>query len=264
MMMKKTSLYISIVAVLALTLNNSCKKALKNVDDYLPKVSIVSAEIQADGSVLVTGNIDSRGYAEVEYAGFSCNTHSEPKMLERQVIADVNGSTFTAIYKGFDVDSTYYFRSWATNKYGYRYGTEVPLNQIIAPAVTPACTLPMNTLNLGTGGGTYTYYYVDAPVNNWQTWDFQASPSSGPTINFSFGSAVTTGIYTTEISTSPGAGKVSVYFYLGGSGYSLNDGSKVYVNTIGKDTVDITICNAPWQYNATTTFSMNTRLTSPF
>ncbi len=262
--MKKHTILIYILIILSAFIANSCKKALKNMDDYYPKVSIVSAEIQTNGSVLVTGKIDSEGNAPIEYIGFSCNTKPNPILTDRQIISQINGNTFTAIYTGLDVDSVYYFRTWAANSYGYKYGSETSLGSIIAPPVTPACTLPISYLNNGSGNGSTSYYYVSVPTSSWQFWEFSASPQSGNALNFKFGSAITTGIYTTENDYSPQSGNVFVSFQFGWLGsFSLESGSKVYVNTIGQDTFDITICNAPWKYNANTTFTLNTRFTCP-
>lgn len=261
--MKKQILYYNTIVILCLLLNNSCKKALKNIDDYLPKVSIVSAVVQQDGSVLLTGQIDSKGHANVEYAGFSCNSIPSPKLLDRQVIADVDGSTFTARLSNFDIDSTYYFRAWATNKYGYKFGNELSLSNITPPLVTPACTLNKNYLNYGAGGGSTSYYSVSAPSQSLDTWDITASSGSYP-LHLSFGSPVNTGIYTT-VAGGAYQGTVQVYFSYGMLGsFSLNDGSKVYVNRInGGDTLDITICNAPWSYSSST-FTLNTRFRTPY
>ncbi|MES2515312.1 MAG: hypothetical protein V4580_14260 [Bacteroidota bacterium] len=260
----KKYFFIWYIGALGLFLYSSCRKALKNVDDYLPKVHIVSAVIQNDGSVLVTGEIDSPGYSTVEYAGFCCNTVSQPDILNRQAIADVNGSTFTAVYQNFDVDSVYYFRAWATNDQGYAYGTELSLNQIIAPPVTPACSLVINKLDNGTGNATPYYAWVSAPVYSSQFWQFSALPQGQNTLYFKFGSQVTTGIYTTDDDHDPAAGHVFVEFNVGGSYRYLEPGTQVYVNTIGTDTFDITICNAPWKVGTSTTFSLNTRFQCPY
>ncbi|MBK8369607.1 MAG: hypothetical protein IPL10_20115 [Bacteroidetes bacterium] len=262
--MKKNTIIHYILIILIAAVVSSCKKALKNMDDYYPKVSIVSAEIQTDGSVLVTGKIDSEGDAPIERLGFCCNTKPNPTLTNRQIISEINGSTFTAIYTGLDEDSVYYFRTWATNSYGYKYGTETSIENIVAAPVIPACTLPISYLDNGTGNGSTSYYYVSVPTNSWQLWEFSASPQFGNALNFKFGSAIKTGVYTTENSSSPQSGRVLVSFQFGWLGpVSLESGSKVYVNAIGKDTFDITICNAPWKYNTTNTFTLNTRFTCP-
>lgn len=261
--MKKYTLIFNLTVILFLIISNSCRKAKKNIDDYFPKVNIVSAEIQQDGSVLLTGQIESKGVAEIEYAGFSCNSTPSPKLLDRQVIAEMNGSVFTATISNFDIDSTYYFRVWATNDYGYKFGNEISLSNITPPLVTPSCTLNKNYLNYGAGSGSTSYYSVSAPSQSSSTWDITANSGSYP-LHLAFGSPVNTGIYTT-VSGGAYQGTVQVYFTYGWLGsFSLNDGSKVYVNRInGGDTLDITICNAPWTYSSST-FTLNTRFRTPF
>lgn len=261
----KTILFAALV-IISVILSGSCHKAKKNMDDYFPKVRTVSAVIQSDGSVLVTGSIDSKGAADVEYAGFSCSTSPSPKLLDRQAIANIDGNSFKAVYKGFDTDSTYYFISWATNKYGYKYGTVISLSHIIAPAVTPTCTLAINTINYGNGNGTIGCGTSNAPVNSFlQEWTFTAYTAAGYQVYYTFGSPVTTGIYTTTASTEPPPGYVHVAFNLGNM-YSLDYGTQVYVNTVAQDTADITICNAPWVFYPANTNNiryMNTRIKVP-
>ncbi|MGZ3884665.1 MAG: hypothetical protein ACXVPQ_10955 [Bacteroidia bacterium] len=251
------------ILVLTLVLTNSCRKALKHVDDYYPKVSSLSAVIQSDGSVLVTGQIDSEGAAKLDYAGFCCNSTPQPGMLDRQVICDVSGGKFSAVFNSFDFDSTYYFRSWAVNKYGYKYGTILSISHIIAPAITPPCSLTLNSLDMGTGFGTTTYAYVSAVSNTFGTWDITAQPASGSALSFAFGSAVTTGMYTTDTNPTPSAGHVNISFSTGFNFYALNSGTPVYVNKLGTDTFDITICSAPWQFSSSVTCNLKTHFRSP-
>lgn len=244
--------------------SGSCRKALPDVNDYFPEVRTVSATVQMDGTVLVEGEIISEGEAPVEYLGFCCGTMPQPELLNRQLISSsISGTRFTAVYSGFSVDSTYYFRSWATNDYGYVYGSVVSLDSIIATPVAPPCTLTMNTVNIGGANPTHTYYQVTQPVEYMGEWDFDAETGSGPSVHFKFGSGITTGIYTTTINTNPGSGEVYVTFVDGLIYGGLNSGTSVYVNTIGPGTYDISICNAPWVYNSST-FYFKTRLTVPY
>ena len=263
--MKNKSLLIKLNLVLLLLfslLNNSCRKSLKNLNDYLPKINISSTEIQEDGSLLITGTIESKGYSDVEYAGFCYNTSPKPNILDNQIIAEINGNTFTAIYKsGFDENLTYYFRPWAGNAEGYDYGADISLSNIIAPTVTPSCVLANNILEDGGSSGTRYYYSVDAPYLS-QYWMFVARPQSGGNLSFVFGSAITTGIYTIENNNNPAPGNVNVTINVG-SWKALESGSKVYVNKIAKDTFNISICDAPWKFSATTTLTLSTRFKCP-
>lgn len=258
--MKKGVYYLLVISVLIVV--NSCRKALKDVNDYVPEIKTVSATIQTDGTLLLLGEIVSEGDAAIEYTGFCYATSTNPNMVSNQIMVTTNGTNFSATFpcSYFDIDSVYYFRSWATNRYGYSYGNTISLDSIVATAVTPPCSNVMNTVNIGGGQPTATYSSIGTPVNNIGYWEFQAQTGSGPILNISFGSALTTRIYTTTTSTSPGSGEMNIYFYDGWISGTLSDGSSVYVNTIGTGTYDISICNAPWLNNSTTNY-FNTRLT---
>src|SRR5665213_1062166 len=208
--MKKGFYYLCVISVLLVT--GSCKKALPDVNDYFPKIKTVSATIQTNGSVLLQGEIASEGASPIEYIGFCFATNNAPNMASNQIIVTtVSNSKFSATYPGsdFNIDSVYYFRSWATNHYGYVYGNTLSLDSIVAGHVTAPCTNTMNTVNEGGGQPTATYSTIGTPVNNIGYWEFTAQTYSGPSVNFSFGSILTTGIYTTTINTSPGSGAVS-------------------------------------------------------
>lgn len=256
--MKKRFYCIFVIFIFLFT--SSCRKALKDANDYLPKLKTVSATIQTDGTVLLQGEIVSEGAAAIKYIGFCCANSKNPNMAARQIIVTANDTKFSAIYSGFDVDSVYYFRTWATNHYGYAYGNDVSLDSIIAMNVTPPCINIMNTVSEGGGQPTASYTNISTPANYMNEWEFTAQTSSGPIVNFTFGSIITTGIYTTTNNTSPGYGEVNISFFGGFISGTLSNGSSVYVNFIGSGVYDISICSAPWQYNSST-FYFNTRLT---
>ncbi|HEU4716665.1 MAG TPA: hypothetical protein VFU15_02485 [Bacteroidia bacterium] len=240
----------------------SCRKALKDVNDYFPKVKTVSATVQANGSVMISGEIESDGADPIQYLGFCCGTHPDPRITDNQVIVQRDGNSFSAVLSGFSADSVYYFRSWAANSYGYAYGNVISLDSIAAVPVTPPCSLTMNTVDIGGSTGTHTYSSVSTPTSYMGIWQFTGNTATGPTVDFSFGSAIATGIYTTTLNTSPAAGQVYVDFTDGFIGGALNSGSSVYVNTVSPGVYDITICSAPWQYNSST-FYFKTHLTAP-
>ncbi len=244
----------------------SCQKALDDVNDYFPKVKTLSARVQADGTVLVEGTIESEGAAVLEYIGFCCSAKKEPEMLDYQIMADsLSNGKFTVIYNGnFHPDSVYYFRAWATNSFGYVYGNSLSVTNIIATPVTPPCTLPLNTYNIGTGASTFTNIGAVSQNPVSLAWEMKAT-GNGPAINFIFGSVVTTGVFTTVNHNSPSLGEVQVSFNIGFSYYSLKAGSKVYVKRIASGVFEMAICNAPWVYNTNPngTFYFNGRLKSP-
>lgn len=249
--------------ILVLLAAPSCHKALPEVEQYFPELKTVTATVQTDGTVLVRGEVVSEGNASVEYLGFCCGTMSNPELLNRQLIStDFDGTYFTAVYSGFSVDSTYYFRSWGTNDYGWVYGNVISLDSIIAIPVSAPCTLTMNSVNIGGSTPTETYYDVSQPTVYMGVWEFDATANS-ITTHFKFGSTITTGIYTTTTSTNPGSGQVYVQFTNGSIGGVLNSGSNVYVNTISSGVYEVAICSSPWLYNSTT-LNFKTKLTVPY
>jgi hypothetical protein len=261
--MKK--LVLGLIAVCVLILSGSCRKALKDVNDYFPKVKTVSAIVQTDGSVKVIAELESIGEAKnsvMDQVGFCVSTSSDPKMLDKQLIAVLDGTHFTGSYpvNGFSVDSVYYFRSWAANNYGYTYGNIIKVDSIISKPVTAPCTLTMNTVNIGGGNPNYSYYTISAP-DSYNS--FTAATYSGPTVNFKFGSALTTGIFHTTTDTSPYPDQVYVDFYGSFISGALSTGTDVYVNKLSASSYEVSICDAPWDYNSST-FYFNTRFVTPY
>lgn len=251
--MKKNT--INILLFILLLLNTSCRKALKDVNDYFPKIILVSATVQADGSVLLTTDVESKGGSEIEYLGFCYSSiHSSPIMLDNQ-ISLAAGSTFSTAIPGLSADSVYYFRAWAANSFGYSYSNVLSLDSIIAPVVTPPCTLVANKVDVG-DGFQRSITSVSVPTSSSGTISFIATASTS--LNFIFGSTITTGIYTTTGTPAPSSGEV----YVGLSGTALSNGSKVYVNTISPGVYDMTICNAPWSSNGTN-FVLNSNCIVP-
>jgi hypothetical protein len=250
-----------IFSLFIIILIGSCQKALKDVNDYFPKVKTVSATVQADGTVLVEGVIESEGASALQYVGFCCSTKKEPEMLDYQMMGDsLSAGMFSVVYDGnFQPDSVYYFRSWATNGFGYVYGNTLAVSKIIATPVTPPCTPPLNTYNIGSGG-VINFTKISAVTQGFNYWEIKAND-----VDFRFGSVVTTGVFTTVSHNSPTSGQVQVAFKFGFDSFSLSAGSKVYVKRISAGIFEMSICNAPWVYNTRPngTFYFNGRLKSP-
>lgn len=255
----------TLFAILTLLAITSCQKVYRDIDDYFPKITTISATVQPDGSVLVEGTVEDEGADALRYLGFCCSTNPEPQMLDRQVLASFDGVKFTAVYEGgFDPDSVYYFRAWAANGFGWVYGNTVSASDIIGSSVTPPCTLSGNSLDLGIGQGTEQYFQIGTPYSVPGGWAFAAATYSGPTIEFRFPELVTTKVYQTVGHNSPGPGEVYVSFYSGFISGSLNPGSKVYVKRLNDDDLfEIVICDGGWEYNSSI-FYLNTKFTIDF
>lgn len=252
------------ICTLLIFLNSACKKPLKDVNDYFPVVKTVAAIVQPDGSVLLTGEVESSGKtkdAAIRYVGFCVSTVTEPKMLDRQLIAELSGTKFTATYSGslFNVDSIYHFRSWGSNRYGYAYGNSIALDSIIAEPVTPPCNLPNNMINIGASQPTAYYDAISGPDTD---YSIVATSFNGPSVTFKFATALTTGVFQTTTDPTPTGKQVNVSFYYQFISGALNAGSKVFVKKMNATGFEITICEAPWVYN-TSTLYLNTHLITP-
>lgn len=245
----------------------SCTKTT-DYDEYLPEVKIISATAQLDGSVLVKAEIINEGEAPIEYVGFCCSTSSTPEMLDRQIVSDdLIDDKFEAFYVQLSEDSTYNFRAWATNEFGYSYSKTFSLDSLVFPTIDPPCNLPMEYLNTGLfpGSGTFSGSHNLIWVNSLSLYRIEGSiyPIAG--ISIYVDSPLTQGLYTTTDQTFPGYKQMHVSFTQGqpvAQYYVLSPGSTIYVKTISQGIFDLTICNAPWLYNYTTLKYFNTRLTA--
>jgi len=260
-MKMKKNIY-SLLLCASVFMLSTCKKVQKDVMDYYPKVTTVSATVNADGSVTVKGTIVSQGASPIEYCGSCMGTMPVPKMLDNEAIASSpQGNDFTAMYTGFNSGTKYYFRAWASNGDGWSYGNIISLDSIVTQPVVAPCSPTMNSVNIGGGNPTETYYSVGVPTLGTSSWDFTAS-SNANTVNFRFGESPVTKIYTATSNMSPAPNQVNVGFYSGMISGSLSDGDQIYVNKTGSATWVITICNAPWLYNSST-FNFTTKFTCP-
>lgn len=247
-------------------LMGGCTKfPLSDINDYFPKIELVSASLQTDGTVLVIGKVESEGASGLEYLGFCTSTSKEPKIQDRQLrVSSIDSSgLFSAVYSGgFNADSTYYFRAWGINNHGNSISnTIIPVSNIIAAPVTPPCTLTANTCDIG--GETSNINKVTTPTLIVDNWQVVAKSWSGPTFTLLFGSALTTGIYTTTTSTSVLPMHVNVSFYSGFiSGY-LKGGTKVYVNRLSTNVHTVTICTTPFVSNVGNNITMNLQFKTP-
>lgn len=248
--------------LVAVVLLSGCKKALKDPNEYYPTVKTVKAEVLPNGSVLVEGEIVAEGESPIQHVGFCCKASSNPSVMDGQIIATLSGNHFSATYFGLQPDSTYYFKAWAANEIGYALGESIVLDSVIGVPQNPPCNLPAQFADIGTIG-SHQIYMVGAPQQGNGDWMFQASSGTGLTLNFRFGSALTTGIYTTSGTSNPGNGQVQIDFIENSISGTLLSGHNVYVTQINPNLHEITICDAPWNYNSSTIY-FDARLETPY
>lgn len=237
----------------------SCQKALKNVDDYFVKVKTVDAIIQQDGSLLLKGEVENPGASDAEYVGFSYSTSSDPKIEDNQIIAELNGNTFETVVYGLSFDSSYYFRTWATNYYGYSYGNILFRDSIIGTPVVAPCNISLNKVS--TNGSQYHDYWGQSQtVNVDGDKVYTCQTGSGPTVYFTCGSNLTTGMYKTTKYQNPEPGTIKVNFYEQFTSGTLEEDIDIYINRNDAGDFEVEICDGIWLLNGSTQFPFKTHL----
>jgi hypothetical protein len=255
-----------------LLLSTTCRKALKDPQDYYPEVQTISAIVTPEGAVEVTAEIISTGETPIAYAGFCMSTEPLPEMLDNQQLAiDASAEKFKAIYeKKYDPARTYYFRSWVANEMGYSYGNVISITNIRATPIASPCSLNKNSSNIGLNGASGTgpaesvYQVTDAhPFSfGWEVIAHGYDAQAG-TLKLYFGSQLKTKAYTT-VEDSPHDDNVVIHVSSGFTSGYVNEGYKVYVNQLNPGKYEITICDAKWTIdNSTYSTELNARFISP-
>ena len=246
---------------------SACEDVESDINKYFPSVRTVSAELQSDGSVIVTGEIQSDGSSSVYYIGACMNSTGNPKIHENQLQAtELIGNQFTVTYpwNSFDSDSAYFFRAWAANENGTGTGEAIVIDTITPTPVVPPCSPVNEKINFGLGTGVTSVYSTDTLIG-FNYWEIHGSTSPQTNFIMMFRNRPTTHVYTiTENSSNLGVNEVYMSFYLGGNGYILSAGSQVYVTKTNSNHWDITVCSAPWDFNSSTIFYMTGRFTAPY
>jgi hypothetical protein len=228
-----------------------CKKALKDVNDYYPVVETVSATINDDGSVLVEGQIKSNGEAPVDLLGFCMSKEPFPSMEENQINEPkIIGNRFSGVYKDLDLDTRYYFRTWANNSFGYTYGNIIFLDSIKPAYIKPPCSPDLNTFILGSNG---VKPVANVFIYKNHVWEVQFF-SSGIDFYLTFSEKPKTGIYKTTELKQPEKETAYLKVVSGIAGVAL-EGQNIYVNRLPTGEFEISICSVEINYGFTVYFT---------
>jgi hypothetical protein len=266
--------YTFTISALSVLFCFSCIKAKKNINDYYPKVETVSASITSNGDIIVEGSVDLSGKDTVIAVGFCVDTIPEPILSKNQREFNLPTSkSFSVQYNNvdakmsFDRKKTYYFRTWAANKYGYGYGNTINLANIKGTPVDPPCSLSLGNLDFGNGITSNTFTVGGPYANNdWMTIvSFNDGINSG-NLTFRFGSKPVTRTFTITTTYPPQPGYTKVNLAGNNLGTHLLAGTLVYVKETSDTTFEISICNAPWLTppNFNTTANLNTRFAAKY
>ena len=235
----KTVIKHILFSIAILTFSLGCKKVLKDPMDYYPEVKMVSATVQEDGTVLVEGEVIHPGKhknSHIEDVGFCASATGEPGMLDKQIIAYLNGNTFSAVYPVgyFDENETYKIAAWATNDFGYGKSESMTFDSLFLD-IDPPCTISDMFYQAGGNSG-----YYDGVVET-STNDFWASHGNNR-FSIEFPATPHAGIYMTyPYAYDTDKVKCSVDF---GGWRAVNTGASVYVEKINATSYRVTICDA--------------------
>ncbi len=229
---------IYIVAFLAVLI--SCKKPLKNVEDYFPKVEF-TCEKNADGTVTVKGTIVDEGADFVEGMGFCYSENPEFPITENQILTS-NASGIEEKFTGpFDPTKTYYFKFFAANGYGRAESTVLSLTGIESVPVIAPCALNLNSYQINIQNGGITDF--GAPVVNVDKVMYPCSGNFLPFMRVTFRTPPLTGLYTTTTNSGVQNGQVKIELS-NGSTSVVNDGATVYVNRLSETQFKVEVCDA--------------------
>jgi hypothetical protein len=116
----------------------ACQKPLKNIEDYTPTVEI-SLEVLDDGTVKARGKFLTDGAGQITKIGFNFSTKKENDLSENQILMDGNAQFEYVFTNYFHPDSTYYFKAFAVNNFGYDITEPIKLTGIDGKPVLAPC-----------------------------------------------------------------------------------------------------------------------------
>jgi|SRR6185437_11290068 len=236
--MKKNTTILKVTGALVVicTLFFSCKK---KYDDALPKVTLQSVTLKGLDSVTLSVNVTSKGASAIEYAGVSYNSNPAASIVSNQVLLQDGRTSFNITVHAFH-DSTYYFKAFAANSFGYTVSNVIKYTVTTPPPAIAPCTLANNYIH--DNGSTFSVYAYGS-ANNPSYGNYQVTMNGNTEdIIICFPAVPYNGVYTTTSDGSNlGAGQVYVSIS-NFNQYVINSGDNVYVSIDSLGTTTISSC----------------------
>lgn len=214
-------------------------------DEVVPlNVDTVSAVVQDDGSVLLTGKLNSDGGISGVSVGFGYGTNVVPN--DSEIVIEnlsLKNKIFTSQINDLDENRQYYFRALARNGNNIVQGRLLSLENIKAKPVVAPCNPGINIVdhNGNSKASVKGISTVELPIG----WSISFSAGNF-VYKINFPERPKTGIYSTVEDFIP-EGK-AVYIHISDKlDESVVDmGAKVYVNKTGANKWNIVVCEAPF------------------
>jgi len=234
-----------ITVIIALVLS-SCQFDLFEKNEFqLPETKIITVSNNEVNETEITFSVSDPSDKEIKYIGICYNQTGEPKSNENQQLFEGKIGTFTTKISDLKPDSTYYFRSFSANEFGY---SESQVISYKIPEPTPIyapCSVNVNTIE--EDNTSYNIYSEYASANSGNAGNYGVdlmynSFSGSKNLKFSFNSLPGTGIYTTTDLSGISNDNKSVYVNITNVA-TIKSGAKLYIENINSDSLRLTFCD---------------------
>jgi hypothetical protein len=152
----------------------ACGKRESKVEDYFPKIEWVDVHLNEDASVTLRAKVISRGADDVVSSGFCADTVSEPSLTKNQFLMS-NSSTdmVEATYRNLHTGSTYYFRAFSGNNYGYTTTSTIAVKAQAPNFEKYDCHAEDGKLKIQSSGSNVDYSLVQPVLTSRAGWNVQ-------------------------------------------------------------------------------------------
>jgi len=244
--MKRNSLYTLLFVLFFL-----CGCTKKNYEDALPKVEFVSATQCGNDSAILVGNVIISGADAVQITGFAYASIPNFDITSNQLVLAGSTGQFSGKVLAYP-DSTYYFKCFAANDYGYVVSNTFKCTIGSALPDSAPCSINNNILKIASGSYTLTNINYGIPSPPYGNYQVEADDGFGNEIDYYFNALPANGIYNVvsdlSFDTNPYDCQVMI-----DQTYGVNAGGKVYVAHNKDGTVTISDCSLTFMVSSTPT-----------
>lgn len=224
----------------------SCQFDLFEKDEFqLPETKILMVSNNEVNETEIVFSVSDPSDNPIDYMGICYNQLGDPDASENQNLFRGERGSFVMRISDLKTDSTYYFRSFAANDFGY---SESKVFAYKIPEPTPIyapCSININTVE--EDNVPYNTYSEFASTNSGNAGNYGVdlmyrNISGQMNLNFSFNALPATGIYTTANLSNFSNDSKNVYVNLTNVS-TIKSGAKLYVENINSDSLRLTFCD---------------------
>ncbi|MCQ2959869.1 MAG: hypothetical protein MJ198_06750 [Bacteroidales bacterium] len=136
---------------------------------FVPAVKTGEASNVTGNSLIIAGEVQTTGNAEVTERGFCWSTHINPTVSENKLTVGSALGTFSAEITGLDYETEYYVRAYAVNSAGICYGLSVRVKTLLPEVINSVFSVSADTkVQFSMGNLQY-----QASTNTWRFAEHQ-------------------------------------------------------------------------------------------